>query len=211
MIEYVDEIHTYLYDGEIIPSVSEILKFIFPNKYSRVPDKILNAKANYGSTIHETIENLEKGKVVSQLDYVQQASIDQYFKLKDKYNIEVLEQEKIIHFKDKYAGRFDMIADISGIRSLCDIKTTAELDKEYLSWQLSLYAYAYRNMYDEDFEKLYAIWLPKKDLGQLVEIDRKSDLEIEEMLKEYYDLQSGEMDYDTYLENKQEDYKLGIL
>ena len=211
MIEYVDEIHTYLYDGEIIPSVSELLRFIFPNKYSNVPEHILNAKAKYGSTIHKAIEDIEKGEVISALDYIQQASIDQYLKLKEKNDLEVVEQEKIIHYKNKYAGRFDMIANVNNKYSLCDIKTTSELDKESLSWQLSLYAYAYKDMYDEDFEKLYAIWLPKKDLGQLIEIKKKSDKEIEELIEEYYSQKNKESDYDSYLEEQWEDHKLGLI
>ena len=72
-----------------------------------------------------------------------------------------------------------MIANIGTDYCLCDIKTTASLDKEYLSWQLSLYAYAY----GKEFDKLYAIWLPKKDLGKLVEIERRSKEEIEKLLK----------------------------
>jgi CRISPR/Cas system-associated exonuclease Cas4 (RecB family) len=160
---------------------------------------VLNAKAGYGSTVHESIELYEINRSVMSesealyvtstaldLDYIQTASLNQYLRLKDKYDIEVIEQEKIIHYQDKYAGRFDMIASIQGYDSLCDIKTTAELDKEYLSWQLSLYAYAYYKMYGIEFTKLYAIWLPKKNLGQLIEIDKKSDEEIENLLERFY-------------------------
>lgn len=212
MIEYVDETHTYLYDGVIIPSVSEILRFIFPNKYSLVPKEVLNKKATYGSTVHEAIEKLEQGKELPKLDYIQQASITQYLKLKEKYNIEVHKQEQIINYEDKYAGRFDMIADINGVEALCDIKTTAELDKEYLSWQLSLYAYAYKNMYDEDFEKLYAIWLPKKELGKVIEIERKTDEEIEDVLKEYYSSRITEEDeYYSYIDGLVDDHRLGLI
>lgn len=178
-VEYFDDIHKYLVNGVIVPSVTEILEKIFPNKYKNVPRETLMRKANYGTIIHNYIEQYEKGLITQELNYVQEASFKQYLKLKDKYNIEVLEQEKIVNYKDVYAGRFDMIADIGIDCCLCDIKTTASLDKEYLSWQLSLYAYAY----GKEFDKLYAIWLPKKDLGKLVEIERKSKEEIEKLLK----------------------------
>lgn len=181
MIEFIEEEHLYLLDGVIVPSVSEILHFIFPNKYKDVPSDVLKAKANYGSIIHEAIEKYENKKNVPNLDYVQEASLNQYLRLKEKYSIEVLEQEQMILYEDKYAGRFDMIARINGNYSLCDIKTTSVLDKEYLSWQLSLYAFARH----DKFDKLYAIWLPKKELGQLVEIERKSDNEILELLRKY--------------------------
>ena len=178
-VEYFDDIHKYLVNGVIVPSVTEILEKIFPNKYKNVPRETLMRKANYGTIIHNYIEQYEKGLITQELNYIQEASFRQYLKLKDKYNINVLGQEKIVNYKDVYAGRFDMIANIGTDCCLCDIKTTASLDKEYLSWQLSLYEYAY----GKEFDKLYAIWLPKKDLGKLVEIERKSKEEIGKLLK----------------------------
>ena len=185
-LEFIEEGHLYLKSGVIIPSVSEILHFIFPDKYKNVDEKILNKKAKYGSTIHEAIECIEQQKRLPKLDVTQQFSISQYKRLKEKYNIKVKAQEQMINYKNEYAGRFDMIASINGYHSLCDIKTTATLDKEYLSWQLSLYELAYRYMcHTSVFEKLYAIWLPKKKYGELVEIKRKSFKEILEVLKEF--------------------------
>lgn len=182
MIDFLEEPHIYLVDGVITPSVSEILHYIFPDKYKGVNRKILNKKAEYGTTIHESIEMYEANIKVMRIEeafyvttqakgltYIQEASLRQYLKLKNRYEIEVLEQEMMIQFEKKYAGRFDMIAKIKGYLSLCDIKTTAELDEEYLSWQLSYYELAM----GKTFEKLYAIWLPKKGIGQVVEIKRK--------------------------------------
>lgn len=194
MIDFLEEPHIYLVDGIITASVSEILHFIFPEKYKNVSSYILNKKAQYGTTIHQSVEMLENNlKTMSieeafnvtvqalDLNYIQEVSLHQYLKLKDKYQIEVIEQEQMIHFKNYYAGRFDMIARIKGNLCLCDIKTTAELDEEYLSWQLSYYEMAV----GKKFDKLYAIWLPKKDIGQVVEIKRKTKKELMKKLKEF--------------------------
>ena len=182
MITFLEEPHIYLVDGIITPSVSEILHFIFPDKYKGVDKRTLNKKAEYGTTIHESIEMYETNTKTmfvdeafdvtvqaKELSYIQEASLRQYVKLKREHKIDVLEQEMMIQYKGKYAGRFDMIADVNGALSLCDIKTTAELDEEYLSWQLSYYELAM----NKTFDKLYAIWLPKKELGVLKEIKRK--------------------------------------
>lgn len=185
MLEFLEPNHLYLLDGIIIPSVSEILHFIFPDKYKNVDTKILKKKALYGSLVHETIECIEQGKTLPKLDVTQEFSIRQYLRLKSKYKIDVQVQEQMIHYKDEYAGRFDMIANIDGVLSLCDIKTTAELDLEYLSWQLSFYELAFKSMYGNGFEKLYAIWLPKKEYGKLVEIERKPISELLRVLKEF--------------------------
>lgn len=181
MIDFIEEGHIYLKDGIITPSVSEILHFIFPDKYKNVSSEILNQKAKYGSKVHEAIEVLEKTGEIIELNTYQELSIQQYMKLKQKYDIEVLEQEQMISYDYDYCGRFDMIAKVGKDICLCDIKTTAELDLEYLSWQLSFYEMAYGKMFD----KLYAIWLPKKDLGQLVEVNRKTKEELINKLKEF--------------------------
>lgn len=188
MIEFIAEEHLYLYDGIIIPSVSEILRFIFPNKYANVDKEVLNKKAEYGSTVHLAIECLEQNKTLPELDENQHFSIRQWHYLKEKYNINVIIQEQMIHYGDNYAGRFDMIANVNGYLSLCDIKTTATLDKEYLSWQLSFYELANESMYHMRFDKLYAIWLPKRDYGQLVEIERKSRNELLDVLKKFKEI-----------------------
>lgn len=182
-LTFIEETHQYLLGGVLLPSVSEILHFIFPDKYKGVSKDILNQKANYGSIVHEYIEKFEKGKYkeLPDLDLYQKLSIKQYLRLKAKYDIDVIEQEKMVHYEDYYAGRFDMIANIQNKECLCDIKTTAELDIEYLSWQLSFYELAY----GRKFKKLYAIWLPKKGIGKLVEIPRKTKKEMVKVLKQY--------------------------
>lgn len=185
MIEFIEEEHLYLYDGIIIPSVSEILHFIFPNKYANVDKEVLNKKAEYGSTVHLAIECLEEDKELPKLDKNQEFSIRQWQYLKEKNNINVIIQEQMIHYLDEYAGRFDMVANIDGYLCLCDIKTTATLDKEYLSWQLSFYELANESMYHTRFDKLYAIWLPKRNCGQLIEIERKSKNELLDVLKKF--------------------------
>ena len=133
MIDFLEEPHIYLVDGVITPSVSEILHFIFPDKYKGVDRKILNKKAQYGTTIHESIEMYEANIktmtiqeafdvtiIAKELTYIQEASLRQYLKLKNRYNIDVLEQEMMIQFEKKYAGRFDMIANVKGYLSLCE-------------------------------------------------------------------------------------------
>lgn len=181
MIDFIEEGHIYLKDGIITPSVSEVLHFIFPNKYKNVSADVLNKKAKYGSKVHEAIEILEKTGEVIELNTYQQLSLEQYLKLKKKYDIEVLVQEQIISYEYDYCGRFDMVAKIGDDICLCDIKTTAELDMEYLSWQLSYYELAT----NKTFNKLYAIWLPKKELGELVEITRKSKEDLLNKLEEF--------------------------
>ena len=103
MIEFIEQQHIYLVDGVITPSVSQILHFIFPDKYKNVDKKILNRKAEYGTKIHESVElyenniktmTLEEAFDVTvqaqELNYIQEASLRQYVKIKRENYITVL-------------------------------------------------------------------------------------------------------------------------
>lgn len=188
MLEFIEQEHLYLYNGVIIPSVSEILGFIFPDKYKDVPKKILKDKADYGTLVHKLCEELDKGKTLEELkqeykfNYIIEATLEQHLRLKEKYDIQPISIEQRVCYKGLYGGTYDLEANINGEFSLVDRKTTAELDIEYLSWQLSFYELASGKTYD----KFYVEWLPKKRLGQLIEIPRKSKKELLEVLERYY-------------------------
>ena len=48
MVEFLEKEHIYLVDGVIVPSVTQILEKIFPDKYKGIPEDILQRKASYG-------------------------------------------------------------------------------------------------------------------------------------------------------------------
>ena len=185
MLEFIESDHIYLYEGVIIPSVSEILRFIFPDKYADVPEFILTGAAEHGTLVHELTERLDLGEKLEDLgeiNYIVKSSLEQHLKLVKKHKIKPIEMEQRVHYQGLYAGTFDLIADVDGKRSLVDRKTTYELDKEYISWQLSYYELAY----GETFDKFYVEWLPKKELGQLIEIERIPKEKLTEMLEKYF-------------------------
>lgn len=184
MIEFVESTHTYLLNGVIIPSVSTILKAtIFKDKYKDVHPIVLQNAAQFGRNVHKAIET---GFDIF-LTEAENIVFNRYKRLITKHDIIPIEYEKIVYTED-YAGTLDMIATINGVNSLVDVKTTYQLDKEYLSWQLSLYEYAYCKLFDKPkFDKLYCIWLPKRKGAELVEIERKSNKEIEKLLRSYYE------------------------
>lgn len=176
MIKFDKENHIYTLNGNKVPSVTQILSEVFPNKYSGIPLEILNKKAQYGTELHKYIEIIEKRKPKKPLSYIkkyykpniyQEESIKQYLKIKEKNNIEVLENEKMVFYKLYYCGTLDMLANVNGKLSIIDIKTTAELDELYVSYQNSLY-----EMANGKVEELYCLWLPKGHLGKLVKVKR---------------------------------------
>ncbi len=181
MIEFIEASHTYLVGGVITPSVSEILKVKFSNDYNNIPRYILDEKANFGTRVHYLIEN----EITEDSNIYVQNCLNQWQKLREIKNIKVIEKEQIIASKLGYCGTFDAIALIDNKLSIIDYKTTAKDYPDKWSWQLSLYAKAYEEMYKKKIEKLYIVWLEKKSLGKLIEVERKSDSEIREIVDEY--------------------------
>ena len=176
MLEFIEESHTYLKDGIVLKSVTQILQELFPLKYDGVPEKILNDKASYGTEVHKFIEIIETKKPKRPLAYIKKyyhpsiyqiESIKDYLELKKKYNVHIEETEKAVSYKYTYAGRLDLKGKVDKKTAIIDIKTTYELDELYVSWQNSLYELA-----DEPVEELYCMWLPKGRLGKLVKLER---------------------------------------
>lgn len=195
-IEYIDETHTYLVDGVITPSVTQLLERKFKSKYNSIPERILNEKAEFGNRVHEFIELDCKGETPPLSNYTihERLCCEQWLKLRQNNDIQPVANEMLVHYKDKYCGRLDMIADVRYFRCLCDVKTTAQLDERYLKYQLGLYYYALKDMgYEYEFKDFLCIWLPKKDVGKLVEIPKLTQKEFDEFMEEY-----GEEQDDTW-------------
>lgn len=187
MIEFLSEQHLYLKDGILVKSVTQILQLIFPNKYKGINEKILSRKAEFGISGHSIIEHLDVsnlGEANEQTLRIQnkdlQICIREYLRLVKQFNVVPISHEQVVSYKYLYCGTLDMIAYVDGKESLIDIKFTAELDTEYLRWQLGMYALAY----GKEFENYYCLWLPKKSLGQLVKIKPKTKEEILKKLEE---------------------------
>ena len=194
IIEFEPETHEYLVNGVLVPSVTTIIKKIMPDKYKGISTRILQNKAQFGSLGHSIIEyiginmmdDVEAREYINELYKDKKINQDlhiclrEYIRLCQKHNIEVLENEKVVSYNYDFVGTLDMIADVNGNRSLIDIKFTSELDQEYLSWQIGMYSMAS----DEEFDKYYCLWLPKGNVGKLVEIEIKTEEEIKNKLEE---------------------------
>ena len=174
------EEHTYTLDGKLLSGVTSLLnRQLFKDKYTGISEVTLCKAAERGSLIHETIEMLEAfGKTESDI-----AEVQAYFKLKAEQGREVEENEYLVSDNEHIASSIDVVFDDY---SLADIKTTSKLDKEYVSWQLSIYAYLFELQNPrKKAGKLYAIWLPKAQYGKpaFVEVERKPKELIKELIE----------------------------
>lgn len=161
ILEYIEDTHTYICDGVILPSITQIIKYKFKNKYSNVSESVLAKAAEKGTEVHKAIENYEKYKI----EDVNCVELRNYKFLKRQYCFDCLNNEvPIILFIDQKpfaAGRLDLELSKDNLYGLGDIKRTAILDKDYLAYQLNLYRIGFQQCYDIEISFLYGLHLRK--------------------------------------------------
>lgn len=157
-LEYFDDTHTYLYDGLMLPSVTQILGVKYRNDYASVPPAVLDNASKRGTAVHKAIENFN----VSGYDDGSEAVRNFKF-LQKQYGFEVLDSElPIVIFKDDMpiaCGRLDMTMLMDGKTGVADIKTVSALNKEKIAYQLNLYRIGLMQSYGVDAKFLKIIHL----------------------------------------------------
>ena len=173
-LEYIDESHTYLVDGVIVPSVTQLLGKKFGHKYDGINPEVLKRAAEKGTAVHNAIEEWCKHGTESDLPELRNFRF-----LQRQYNFEVLANEvPVILFEDESpiaCGRLDLVLKMGDEIGLADIKRTSALDKEYLGYQLNIYRLAYQQTYGEDITFLRGVHL-REDVRKFVNIPIKEQL-----------------------------------
>ena len=158
VLEFYPETHTYLYEGLMLPSVSQILGMKYKNEYASVPPSVLNNAAQRGTAVHKAIENYNNS------GYDDGSEAVRNFKfLQKQYGFEVLDSElPIVIFKDDMpiaCGRLDMTMLMDGETGIADIKTVSVLNKDKIAYQLNLYRIGLMQSYGVDAKFLKIIHL----------------------------------------------------
>lgn len=193
-IEFIEENHTYLVNGIIFPSVSEIVQKFHPKNFKGIPQKILGNKRSFGEKIHKMIENSINSKsnfVLS--DYsIDEADVFENFEEKTKNFILRVAEIPIFHHL-RYAGRLDIYGKNkkTGKSAVLDIKNYANLsnlDVKRIKMQLSLYAYAYAWLSHQKYEDIetWLIWVRNDKQVKVIEYQKLTEQEIIELIEKFY-------------------------
>lgn len=181
------ESHTYSYNGKKMEGVTKmLLKRLFPTEYAGIPQEVLNAAAARGTAIHEACEDADNGRAVV-TEYL--AEVKAYERERDKKEFRHLASEYLVTDKTYFASAIDKVYEVDDATvDLGDVKTTSTLNKEYVSWQLSIYAWMFeRQNPDIKVRHLYAIHI-RDGKCRIVRVKRKSDTEVEKlMMDEIFD------------------------
>lgn len=168
VLEYIDATHTYLYNGVVLPSVTQLLQKKFGNKYDGIPKSVLERAAERGTALHNAIENYEQLGIETEL-----VELHNWIALKAEHDLSVMGNElPVVLFKDGQAvaaGRCDLFVAKQGVFGLADIKRTYRLDRNYLTYQLNIYRVAFMQSYEIKIDFLRGVHL-REEVSQCVEI-----------------------------------------
>ena len=178
-IRFLSKTHQYFLGDKELKGVTGILsRRIFQDKYANIDEEVLAKAANRGSYIHQMCEMVDELGVTPDCLEAQN-----YINLKEKYNLQPIAREYLITDGEHYASAIDAVYEVDGGVVLNDLKTTYKLDKEYISWQLSIYKYFFELINpDIEVKGLTATWL-KGDIAEYVEIKEKSREQVIELLR----------------------------
>ena len=191
-IEYLDDIHTYLINGVIVPSVSSLVNFANPKDFSQIPQYILDQAREYGTAQHEGIYKfLTTGEITEYEDERLNNGLMEFMRLKDEYISNAFGAEVMVGYKGRYAGRFDLLSQ----GTLIDYKTNYKPDIESLEWQMGFYKLAIRDTLDLAVIKCMCLWLPKGKAGKWIEINPRPKEDCLNVLKEYEEAHKSEVMY----------------
>ena len=140
-IEFVEDTHTYLVNGCIVPSVSQI---IADDTYKSIPPHILEVAAERGSKVHYSTELIDKGKKPKLEPYYAEYVVQYLLFLKwwnEEYNKPIkYENIEEVMGNEEFCGTLDRFAFVKYSPMIIDIKTTSKLYKEKIAIQLGGYA-----------------------------------------------------------------------
>ena len=164
-VEFNELNHTYTNEnGKQLSGVTALLKRqLFADKYSGVSEATLAKAAERGNLIHRQIEMYE---TFQGGDVESSPELETYVRLRDEWGFKIIATEFLVSDDENVASAIDLVFDKDDLVWLWDTKTTSSLDREYLSWQLSIYKYLFLLKNPKaKVGGLGVCWLPKPQYG----------------------------------------------
>lgn len=137
---FFDKDHQYQVDGEPIPSVSEVLRFMSREIYDSATQYQLNNAADRGTRIHKATEQIDRFgscEITEDIESYIRAYIQ--FLRDHKPHWEKIEHA-MYHPELMYAGTLDRVGIIGGKRTVVDIKSTSKIETPLVTAQVNGYA-----------------------------------------------------------------------
>lgn len=158
MLKFYDEGHIYEYNGQTIPSVSELLRFMSREVYGDINKYTLDHAAQRGTAVHEATQQLDEAGVVECPAYIA-GYLEAYAQFRREHCAEWAYIEKpMAHPTMLYAGTIDRAGRLDGHAAILDIKTNSAVKKPLVKAQLNGYRLLLESA-GETVERLYCLQL----------------------------------------------------
>ena len=161
--------HIYMLDGERIPCVSDLCRFLHGEIYKEAPLWQMEAAADRGTKVHAATEALDKtGRAEIEDSYLPYLQAYAQFRQEHEVQWELIEYADY-HPELMYAGTIDRYGMVDGYHTLVDLKTTYRVYKPLCGASLNLYRLILEAR-QKAVERLVIIHLKKDGTYKLVNI-----------------------------------------
>ncbi len=199
-----EEEHTYKLGDKYLSGITGVLhRHLFPDEFDGISESVLNHAAQYGSSVHKSIENFE-----SQWINDGSQEVADYIQIIKDYNLSHEISEYTITDGENYASNIDKVYRISDDTfDLADLKTYGIMSPDKLEkakWQLSIYAMMFEKQNPKaKVDRLFVIHIRNKQksdgsydhISELIEVKRIPSEVCKELLEADY---KGEKFYNPY-------------
>lgn len=136
--------HTYTLKGQTLSGITGMLqRQLFPDEFAGISDEVLNAAADYGTSVHESIERFD----LNWADNDGTQEVADYIDICLKYGLNHEASEYNVTDGKVWASNIDKVYRTGDDTfTLADIKTYGQMTpdkREKVRWQLSIYAYLF--------------------------------------------------------------------
>lgn len=167
---FYEKSHIYMLDGERLPCVSDLCRFLHKEIYKDAPVWQIEAAADRGTSVHKATETLDKtGSAEISDDYAPYLEAYAAFLREHEVEWELIEHPDY-HPVHGYAGTIDRYGTVDGYHTLVDIKTTYTVYKPLCSASLNLYRLILEAR-QKAVERLLIIHLKKDGTYKLIKFE----------------------------------------
>ena len=180
--------HRYFLDGKELKGVTGMLhRRIFKDTYKGVSQDVLRNAAERGHMIHSRVELYDSMGVGTDMP-----EVASYARLKAQNGFEWIASEYLVSNNESHASAIDKVFHKEGDADnevwLIDIKTTYNFNREYVSWQLSVYAPWFEQMNPGLVVKgLAGMWLredkTRGTIAKVIPVERKPVELVRELIR----------------------------
>lgn len=139
ILSFNEDAHEYQINGEVIPSVSEVIRFISREVYGDVVQSVLDNAADRGTRVHKATQMLDVvHDVECDEDIVPYVQAYVQFLRDHKPKWELIERS-MYNPNLMYGMTVDRLGELGGKNTLVDIKTSSTIQKVLNGAQMNLY------------------------------------------------------------------------